>query len=158
MLPLHSGLEAGLKENKSAHALRNQWMRKTAGMFVCAASFFEYICMSTLCHWALMWPNTPLKVTLGCGVHSGKWQQVSSALMTSYLSGEEAAHTDDAEDVEDGRAHDGPHTHVTFGDEHPWGEKETHTQHYDPTETQTCCTLADISSRSTQISHNCQHK
>lgn len=47
--------------------------------------------------------------------------------MTQYLAGEEAAHTDDAEDVKDGRAHDGPHPHVTFGNKHPWEENNTHT-------------------------------
>lgn len=43
-----------------------------------------------------------------------------------YLAGEEATHADDAEDVEHSRAHDGPHPHVTFGDEHPWEDSETH--------------------------------
>lgn len=49
--------------------------------------------------------------------------------MTSYLSGEEATHTDDAEDVKDGWAYDGPHAHITFGDEHPWGESEPNCKH-----------------------------
>jgi len=52
-----------------------------------------------------------------------------NAAMTSYLASEEATHADDAEDVEDGRADDRPDTHVTFGDEHPWGGNEpAHTQ------------------------------
>ena len=60
---------------------------------------------------------------------SGQLQQCNAA-MTSYLPCKEATHTDDAEDVEDSWSHDGPHTHVTFSDEHPWGEGEqahTHT-------------------------------
>lgn len=35
----------------------------------------------------------------------------------SYLPGEEPADADDAQDVEHGGAHDGPHSHVTLGDE-----------------------------------------
>lgn len=41
--------------------------------------------------------------------------------MTSYLAREEAAHADDAQDVEDGRPHNGAHSHVTFGNENTWG-------------------------------------
>lgn len=44
--------------------------------------------------------------------------------MTSYLASVEATHSNDAEDVKDGGAHDGPHTNVTFGDEHPWGKND----------------------------------
>lgn len=44
--------------------------------------------------------------------------------MRSYLASEEATHTDDAENVEDGRAYDCPNTHVTFGDEHAWGRNK----------------------------------
>lgn len=51
---------------------------------------------------------------------------LAASQMTKYLAGEEAAHTDDAEDVKDGRAHDGPHPHVTFGNKHPWEENNTH--------------------------------
>lgn len=52
---------------------------------------------------------------------------LAAAHMTQYLAGEEAAHTNDAEDVKDGRAHDGPHPHVTFRNKHPWEENNTHT-------------------------------
>ena len=41
------------------------------------------------------------------------------ARVVSYLAGEEATHSDDAEDVEDGRSHDGAHPYVPLSDEHP---------------------------------------
>lgn len=44
----------------------------------------------------------------------------SFTAMTSYLAREEAAHADDAQDVEDGRPHNGAHSHVTFGNENTW--------------------------------------
>lgn len=51
-----------------------------------------------------------LKVTLGCWSYSVKMPpgqrrarlRQRNTAMTSYLAGEEATHTDDAEDVEDG--------------------------------------------------------
>lgn len=35
----------------------------------------------------------------------------------THLSGEDAAHSDNAKDVEDGRANNGPYPHVSVGDE-----------------------------------------
>lgn len=49
--------------------------------------------------------------------------------MASYLAGEEATHSDDAEDVKDGGAHDGPHAHVAFGDKHACRENEPAHKH-----------------------------
>lgn len=51
----------------------------------------------------------------------------NAASMTSYLAREEATHTDDAQDVEDGWPHNGPHSHVSFGNENTWGRSHTHT-------------------------------
>lgn len=56
---------------------------------------------------------------------SGRAQpQLSNTVVASYLAGEEATHSDDAENVKDSGAHNGPHPHIAFGDEHPWGENK----------------------------------
>lgn len=41
-----------------------------------------------------------------------------------YLSCKDPTEADDDQDVEDGRADDGTHSDVSFGDENPWGGSE----------------------------------
>lgn len=44
--------------------------------------------------------------------------------VTAYLYGEDATHPDDAEDVEDGGAHDGADPDVPFRDENTYAKKK----------------------------------
>lgn len=44
-------------------------------------------------------------------------QEVSPSNTHTHLSSKDAADTNDAKDVEDGRANDGPHPHIAMGDE-----------------------------------------
>lgn len=46
----------------------------------------------------------------------GERKKIKSQIK-AYLYGEDPTHPDDAEDVEDGRAHDGADPHVPFSDE-----------------------------------------
>ena len=50
-------------------------------------------------------------------------------LVVTYLSGEDPTHADDAQDVEDSRAHDGADAHVPFSDEHPCTHNDPHQIH-----------------------------
>lgn len=96
------------------------------------------------------------------------WLFVVLRRRVRYLAGEEATHADDAEDVEHGRAHDGPHPHVTFGDKHPWEESDTRTRahthaqahthgHYNTAEWRGDCSPLDIYSCSTAFAQLSKH-
>lgn len=77
--------------------------------------------------------------------------------MTSYLAGEEATHADDAEDVEDGWAHDGPDADVAVGDKNSCRESEptrAHTHTHDEVHREQ--STRSICSGDKQMSHNCQ--